>query len=309
MKKNTFLAILWIALLAGCTPKTQTDSEVMVLRGATAFDGNGGVVANSLILVREGKIASIGGPDTDIPDNAREVDLTGKFIAPGLVDAHVHFAQTGFFDGRPDALDLRDTLDYAVLQSRLQRNPERYYETYLRSGITPVYDVGGYPWSIALQDSAEDNPNAPHVAAAGPLLSPVPDEMLAAINTPGQKQLVNLSSPEFGRQAVRQNSSLGATGIKIWQIALDDAAFMESLRAVADEVEKWDNMLIVHATDLEQAKEALRLGTKVLVHSVDDQAVDEEFITLAREAEVVYCPTLVVLRGYYNAFKALGGET
>ncbi|MBT8221817.1 MAG: hypothetical protein KJN96_01480, partial [Eudoraea sp.] len=72
MKNNTFLAILWIALLTGCTPKIQTDSDVVVLRGATAFDGNGGVVANSLILVREGKIASIGGPDTDIPDNARE---------------------------------------------------------------------------------------------------------------------------------------------------------------------------------------------------------------------------------------------
>ncbi|NNK30936.1 MAG: amidohydrolase family protein [Flavobacteriaceae bacterium] len=46
-----------------------------------------------------------------------------------------------------------------------------------------------------------------------------------------------------------------------------------------------------------------------MFHRVDDHAVDEEFITLAREAEVVYCPTLVVLRGYYNAFKALGGET
>ena len=296
MKRNTLLAVLGFALIAGCMPKTQTDPDLVVLKDATVYDGNGGVVTNSVIVIREGKIEAI--------RIAREEGIP----FPGLVDAHVHFGQTGFFDGRPDALDLRDTLDYALLQSRLQRNPERYYEAYLRSGVTAVYDVGGYPWSIALQASAEKNPNAPHVAAAGPLLSPVPDENLTAINTPGQKQLVNLSSPEFGRQAVRQNSSLGATGIKIWQIALNDEAFMESLRAVADEVDRWDNTLIVHATDLDQAKEALRLGTKVLVHSVDDKAVDQEFIALAKQAGVVYCPTLVVLRGYYNAFKALGGD-
>ena len=74
--------------------------------------------------------------------------------------------------------------------------------------------------------SAENNLNAPHVAAAGPLITPVPDQNLLPLNTPGQKQLVNLSSPDFGRQVVRQNTSLGATGIKIWQIALDDPAFI-----------------------------------------------------------------------------------
>ena len=280
-----------------------------MLKGATAFDGNGEAIPASIITVREGRIASVGGADSEIPAGASVIDLSGRFVAPGLVDAHVHFGQTGFFDGRPDALDLRDTLDYAVLQTRLQRDPGRYYESYLRSGVTAVYDVGGYPWTIALQTSAEQDLNAPHVAAAGPLLSPVPDENLAAVNTPGQKQLLHLSSPEFGRQAVRQNSSLGSTWIKIWQIDLSDPTFMEGLRAVAEEAALWDNPLIVHATDLDQAKEALRLGAKVLVHSVDDQPVDQEFIDLAKKAGTTYCPTLVVLRGYYNAYRALGGDS
>ena len=280
-----------------------------MLKGATAFDGNGDAIPASIITVREGRIASVGGADSEIPTGASVIDLSGRFVAPGLVDAHVHFGQTGFFDGRPDALDLRDTLDYAVLQTRLQRDPGRYYESYLRSGVTAVYDVGGYPWTIALQTSAEQDLNAPHVAAAGPLLSPVPDENLTAVNTPGQKQLLHLSSPEFGRQAVRQNSSLGSTGIKIWQIDLSDPTFMEGLRAVAEEAALWDNPLIVHATDLDQAKEALRLGAKVLVHSVDDQPVDQEFIDLAKKAGTTYCPTLVVLRGYYNAYRALGGDS
>ena len=64
----------------------------------------------------------------------------------------------------------------------------------------------------------------------------------------------------------------------------------------------------MHATNLDQAKEALRLGAKVLVHSVDDQLVDEEFIRLAKESKAIYCPTLTVIRGYYNALKSLKGD-
>ncbi len=296
------------ALLLACQPKNPETAEILALKGATLFDGTGAVVPNSVILIKGGTIEAVGGPETAIPDGAEVRDLTGRFVAPGLVDAHVHFGQTGFFDGRPDALDIRDTIDYAELQSYLQQHPDRYYEAYLRSGVTAVYDVGGYAWTIGLQVTAENNRNAPHVAAAGPLLTPVPDENLADINTPSQKQLLNLKSPEFGREAVRQNTSLGSKGIKIWGLALEDAAFMERLRAVADEVEKQHNTLIVHATDLDQAKEALRLGARVLVHSVDDKLVDDEFIELAKKAGAVYCPTLVVVRGYLNAYKALKGD-
>ena len=304
MKRYAFI-ILAIVLFAGCNKR---NPEYTVLKGATMFDGSGQVVDNSIIVIKDGVIQSIGSEGLAIPNNSEEIDLSGKFITPGLVDAHVHFSQTGFYDGRPDALDLTDTINFAELQSYLKENPERYYEAYLRSGVTAVYDVGGFEWSIKLQSDAENNLNAPHVAAAGPLLSPVPDVNLAAANTPDQKQLLNLSSPQFGRNKVKQHTALGSTGIKIWQIALRDSTFMTSLKAVADEVAIQGNTLIVHATNLDQAKEALRLGANVLVHSVDDQLVDEEFIRLAKESKAIYCPTITVIRGYYNALKSLKGN-
>ena len=291
--KRYALIILAIVLFAGCNKR---NPEYTVLKGATMFDGSGQVVDNSIIVIKDGVIQSIGSEGLAIPNNSEEIDLSGKFITPGLVDAHVHFSQTGFYDGRPDALDLTDTINFAELQSYLKENPERYYEAYLRSGVTAVYDVGGFEWSIKLQSDAENNLNAPHVAAAGPLLSPVPDVNLAAANTPDQKQLLNLSSPQFGRNKVKQHTALGSTGIKIWQIALRDSTFMTSLKAVADEVAIQGNTLIVHATNLDQAKEALRLGANVLVHSVDDQLVDEEFIRLAKESKAIYCPTITVIR-------------
>jgi imidazolonepropionase-like amidohydrolase len=62
--------------------------------------------------------------------------------------------------------------------------------------------------------------------------------------------------------------------------------------------------LIVHATGLAEAKEALRAGAKLLVHSVDDHPVDDEFIRLAKESGAVYCPTLTVARGYVKMYEA-----
>jgi imidazolonepropionase-like amidohydrolase len=308
MKKIAILLISTIILLAGCNSDKLKNPEFTVLKGATVFDGTGEIIEQSVIIIKEGQIQSIGNQELDIPVNVEVIDLSGKFITPGLVDAHVHFGQTGFVDGRPEVIDIRDSIDYIQLQSYMQNNPDRYYEAYLRSGVTAVYDVGGYLWSLKLQDLAENNLNAPHVAAAGPLMTHVPDQYLALVNTPGQKQLMNLSSPDFGRQTVRQNTSLGSTGIKIWQINLNDSEFMESLNAVADEVAIQGNKLIVHATSLDQAKEALRLNAKVLVHSVEDQLIDEEFIKLAKEAKVIYCPTIIVNRGYFNTYKALKSD-
>jgi len=305
--RNTIFAGFLILSLGCTTENRPTTESYTVLQGATIFDGSGESITDGVIVVHEGIIEAVGDKDLTIPSNAEIIDVSGKFITPGIVDAHVHFFQTGFFDSRPDAFDIRDSISYEKLQAYLQTNPERYYETYLRSGVTSVYDVGGFTWSIGFQKSAENNLNAPHVAASGPLLSPVPTERLTTFNTPGDSVMLSLTSADFGMQKVQQYSSLGSTGIKIWQIQLDDPDFMNSLNAVANEIKIQNNQLIVHATRLDQAKEAMRLGAKVLVHSVEDQLVDDEFIQLAKENSVIYSPTLRVSRGYYNASLAMRG--
>lgn len=305
MIKPACLLFLAILICLGCSSNQSVDSEYTVLKGATIFDGTGSSIENGIVIIKEGRIDGIGGPETQIPAHAEVIDVSGKFITPGLVDSHIHFAQTGFFDGRPDVADFRDSLNYDELQKDLRANPASYYEAYLRSGITAVYDVGGFEWSIERQSSAEDNLNAPHVAASGPLISGYPENLLDFFNTSSEKQMLYLSSPEVGRSAVQRHSSLGSTGIKIWGLILDDSNFMESVRAVADETKKQGNQLIVHATDLNQAKEALRLGAKVLVHSVDTQEIDDEFIEPAKANDVIYLPTLTVIRGYYEAYKSL----
>jgi imidazolonepropionase-like amidohydrolase len=78
--------------------------------------------------------------------------------------------------------------------------------------------------------------------------------------------------------------------------------------AAGDEARRLGLPLIVHATGLAEAKVALRAGARLLVHSVWDQAVDQEFIDLARQAQAVYTPTLTVTRGYAVMGESVAGR-
>lgn len=296
--------VVWsLAFLFMISCNSESGNEVLVLKGATLYDGTGSErIENSIVVIDGDKIDCVGmDEDCTVPDEAEVVDASGKYITPGLIDAHVHFFQTGFFDGRPDALDLRDTYPFSKVAAYQKQNPQRYYDSYLCSGITGVYDVGGFTWSIDFQKEAENNPNAPHVAAAGPLITPAPG---APFDLPSDRALVNLDSEETGVQTVQYLSALESTGIKLWQINVDSEEYMQRIKAVARETRKEGNQLIAHATTLEQAKAALRNGTKLLVHSVSDQEVDEEFIELAKENDTIYNPTLTVGSGYMQAYRA-----
>jgi imidazolonepropionase-like amidohydrolase len=59
--------------------------------------------------------------------------------------------------------------------------------------------------------------------------------------------------------------------------------------------------LIVHSTGLREAKVALRAGAVLLVHSVEDQPVDQEFLDLLKRNRATYAPTLVVGRNSTRA--------
>lgn len=296
--------ILLIYLLIACAP--QPDTQVKVLQGATLYDGTGSeAIENSVLVVREGEIDCAGSiDDCSIPSGAERIDVSGKYITPGLVDAHVHFFQTGFFDSRPDALDLRDTYPFPQVAAYQKQHPQRYYDSYLCSGITGVYDVGGFTWSLDFQDEAEQNPLAPHVAAAGPLITP---STMDIFNTPSDKVLVNLDSKEKATRMVEYLSALESTGIKLWQLRPDDQEYMSYIDALTETAKQHDKSLIAHATSLKQAKSAVKHGSKLLVHSVSDKEIDQQFIDMTKKQGTIYTPTLIVGSGYMLAYRAAAG--
>jgi imidazolonepropionase-like amidohydrolase len=295
----------WLAAATGSAPPLPK-----ALVGGTLVDGTGATpVKDAVVVIREGKIACAGPRAAcPIPPGMEVMDVSGMWVTPGLVDAHVHFAQTGWADGRPDALDVRDRYPYEQVQASLRAHPERFFRSYLCSGVTAVFDVGGYPWTWDVRARAAGDPLAPHVAASGPLLSTL-DFWL---NVPGERQFIYLSDEKAAREGVRYLAANGADAVKVWYISVKTRPAEEMAAAVTaagDEAHKVGLPLIVHATALHEAKVALKAGAKLLVHSVDDQPVDDEFIALARTHGTIYCPTLTVGAGYLKMYEAFLAHT
>jgi imidazolonepropionase-like amidohydrolase len=61
-----------------------------VIRHATVFDANGGRIDNGTVIFANGVIQAVGGPNLPSPAGAVEIDGTGKFVTPGIIDIHSH---------------------------------------------------------------------------------------------------------------------------------------------------------------------------------------------------------------------------
>lgn len=276
------------------------------LVGATLVDGTGSApVPDSVVILRDGRVDCAGSrSDCPVPEGIDRVDLKTLWITPGLIDAHVHFSQTGWIDGRPDTLDVRDRHPYEKVVADLRSHPERIGRSLLCSGVTAAFDVGGYPWTLALPERFETATDVPRLAAAGPLLS-TEDYWL---NLPGEKQFVYMADASAAKEEVRYLAAQGAAAVKVWFLRSDKRPLAESVaavRAAGEEAKRLGLPLIVHATNLIEAKEALRAGATMLVHSVADQSVDREFLDLARTNGTIYCPTLNLGFGYQRTYETI----
>ena len=279
-------------------------AQTIALVGGTIIDGTGKpAIANGVVLVRDGRLACVGtAAQCRVPAEATRVDVTGRYLTPGLVDSHVHFSQTGWIDGRPDGLSAPALYRYPETARALRANPARWYRAYLCSGITAVFDVGGHPWTTTLPGRAEGDSLAPHVRAAGPLISHAGRPQLNVDDT--LYTFLPMGTSAEVQASVARLKAMGSSAVKVWYLA-PSAERREELDARMLEVGAAARAagldLIVHATSLREAKVALRAGAVMLVHSVEDLPVDQEFLDLLGKNRATYAPTLVVGR---NATRA-----
>lgn len=294
-----------VAAAVGTAPVGALNSgpPALAILHATLINPNAAPVPDAVVVFTDGRVTCAGTRAAcTVPRGTETRDATGGFIAPGLIDAHVHYSQTGWIDGRPDAGDVRARFPYDSVVASLRDHPERFDRAYLCSGVTSVFDVGGYPWSLAMARRHEGTLTAPRMVAAGPLLATI-DFWL---NLPFERQFVYMGSDSAVRAEVSALARMGASAIKVWYIQVPDslqATMRHRLMVAGEEARRVGLPLIVHATELARAKEALAAGARVLVHNVDDVPVDSEFIALARKAGAIVIPTLVVVTGYEDVFR------
>ena len=72
--------------------------RVVALRGGTILTVTKGTIPNGTIVFRDGKIAAVGA-GVDIPAGAEVIDVSGRFVSPGVIDAHSHIANDSINEG------------------------------------------------------------------------------------------------------------------------------------------------------------------------------------------------------------------
>jgi len=60
------------------------------ITGGTVFDGEGGRFENGTVILADGKVQAVGGPDIPVPEGATRIDARGKWVTPGVIDIHSH---------------------------------------------------------------------------------------------------------------------------------------------------------------------------------------------------------------------------
>src|SRR6266545_208431 len=73
--------------------------SIVAIRGGTVLTVTRGAIQNGTVILRDGKIAAVGGPQTTIPPGADIVDAAGRFISPGIIDCHSHIAADSINEG------------------------------------------------------------------------------------------------------------------------------------------------------------------------------------------------------------------
>ncbi|MCL6729369.1 amidohydrolase [Sphingomonas hankyongi] len=110
-KGRVALALAAVCLLTGCAelggkPKAAAPIRInedpypstyvrypgvlTVIRHATVFDGEGKQINDGTVIFGDGVVQGIGGPELATPAGAQEIDGTGKFVTPGVIDIHSH---------------------------------------------------------------------------------------------------------------------------------------------------------------------------------------------------------------------------
>lgn len=242
-----------------------------------------------------------------IPTGATVIDGNGKYLIPGLVDAHVHFFQSGGLYTRPDVIDLRGDMPY---QKELENNHKMMQKTmnrYLKNGITTVIDVGASYNYLKQRDQYKNDSKALNVLMTGPLLTTYEPKVYKNLENEAPFSLVK--TIEDGRKMVQEQLPFNPDFIKIWYIASPNGEtpevgakkYLPIIKAIIEEAHKNNLKVAVHATERITAQLAVENGADFLVHSVDDELINDEFIQLLKKNKTILCPTLIVMDGYKNS--------
>jgi len=243
MRGHPFISVfLCIFIAAWIQPlpvvAQQSAPEILVILGGTLIDGNGGPpVQDALIVIRDNRIESVSsGGQGNYPADARVLNADGKFILPGFMDAHVHYA--GWMA-----------------------------ELNLNYGVTSIFSIGsGGEWALAQRDAinAGKIPGPRNFVAVGSLAGARISALSARSGAAGGlsgRQVAGTA--EQARKIAKRFIEAGADMIKLHR-----GLPIEAYRAAIEEAHKAGLPAVAQALGpTVYARDAILAGADILEHA------------------------------------------
>jgi imidazolonepropionase-like amidohydrolase len=279
------------------------EGQVLVLRGATVLDGLGGRIINARVTVRDHRIADVSLDDerVPLPDGAKVVDLSGRYLIPGLFDSHVHWGGSGGVGG--SAIEM--TAD------RLAHD----YQATLQAGVTSVVSLTDNVTEMQslATDVAAARRWAPRTFYAGPSVTAKgghPAEMFSFLPGLAEQLTRQVETPEAARTAILE---LDRRRVDLVKLVLEPGFAdhpmprlkEEVFRAAMAEARERRLRTTVHVGTDADARLAIEAGANGLEHAA--RGLSDATIALMAAKKVTLTPTLVVLDWEWKRH-VVGGE-
>jgi imidazolonepropionase-like amidohydrolase len=168
---------------------SQRHEDAIAFVGATVINTTGkATIANATIVIRGSKIIAVGPTNkVKVPGDARRIDVTGKYIIPGLWDMHAHYEQV------------------------------EWGPIYLAAGVTTVRDVGNeFEFITAVRDAVNSGKGlGPHMLLAGIVDGDSPYAVgVTRVNSPADAQTWVQRYHDAGFQQMKIYSSVKSENVK-----------------------------------------------------------------------------------------------
>jgi imidazolonepropionase-like amidohydrolase len=277
---------------AGASPEAR---RTIILWGARVIDGRAQVLDHAAIEVSGERIKRVGPASGDRPPPGA-IDLRGRTVLPGLIDAHVHLSSDvdrspGF--GPPPPLKgeppRRRELGYFVLA--------RAARAFLEAGVTTIRDVGSYDdEALAVRDAIGLGLiDGPRVLTCGRIVS---------ATAPGGRIFGTMYREADGvdemRKAVREQIRRGADFIKVMATGARSVVGEDpepaqltrpELQAVVEESHRMGRRVAAHAEGIGGARLAVEEGVDTIEHGLSLHR-EPELLAKMAERGIVLVPTL-----------------
>ncbi len=275
--------VLFLLLSVARVAGAQTGS-VTVFKGAELIDGTGAPPIKKSVVVIEGDRITAVGKEGKVhyPKNARVIDLEGRTIMPGIINAHGHVGLVAGTQNSATAYT-RENVENALVQ----------YEQY---GVTSMMTLG-LNRDLIYQLRDEQRRGAFPGASIFTAGRGFGVESAAPPVAAASDQVYRPQSAEEAQAQVREMAAHHPDIVKIWlddfygkYPKMDPAIY----KAVIDESHRQGLRVAAHVFYLADAKALIADGVDVLAHSIRDLPVDDELIAAMKSRGVIYIPTLTV---------------